>query len=502
MADFGRGLEAVGRTDLLGTIGSVSSFIEKAKSAEEARKLREELESTRVPIGGAPAPAATPIEAPAGGAGAGIDIGTGAGIGMGAEESPTTQALGAIQAEEAEQVVDVQDVPAIQALAPFPSAQNLLMKVADVNGWIQNVGGVQTISARNLQTAQALISQDLNLQKNLNELALNDIVGTEGQITNALADPKLKDDERQQLAEQLEQVKIQKGSILNAVNAMDREIRKAQALATPAGEKPLTLTNVQAAVVDKARTVGREGLTPAEQQVFDKVVAVSKGQTISVGAGETELEKGVGKLNVKTLEGFREEGKNARDTTLNLKKVEALLPRVKTGKFKGVKTAAASAAKAFGIDLDPELDDTQSLAALTSELALRLRNPESGLGLTGNTSEKDLQFLKDAVIGIEKEPAANEVLLFMALKAQKRRVEIAKMAEKHFREFRKAGKALDAFGPEWQNELDTFADKNPLFTDKEVSDILGKVKTPAGEAPLEPTGGAQRIGRFQVEVLP
>ena len=44
-------------------------------------------------------------------------------------------------------------------------------------------------------------------------------------------------------------------------------------------------------------------------------------------------------------------------------------------------------------------------------MALRLRNPESGLGLTGNTSNKDLQFLKDSVVGLARTEQGNKLII-------------------------------------------------------------------------------------------
>ena len=40
-------------------------------------------------------------------------------------------------------------------------------------------------------------------------------------------------------------------------------------------------------------------------------------------------------------------------------------------------------------------------------MALRLRNPTSGLGLTGSTSNKDLDFLKASVPGLQRSEAGN-----------------------------------------------------------------------------------------------
>jgi hypothetical protein len=62
----------------------------------------------------------------------------------------------------------------------------------------------------------------------------------------------------------------------------------------------------------------------------------------------------------------------------------------------------------------------ETIKALQNQMALRLRNPDSGFGLTGNTSERDVKFLKDMVAGIEKTPEANRVVLTIMMAKQRR----------------------------------------------------------------------------------
>lgn len=57
------------------------------------------------------------------------------------------------------------------------------------------------------------------------------------------------------------------------------------------------------------------------------------------------------------------------------------------------------------------LTQTEMYEALSNRLALQVRNPESGLGLPGNTSNRDLNFLKDSVPGLAKSVAGNKLLI-------------------------------------------------------------------------------------------
>lgn len=60
---------------------------------------------------------------------------------------------------------------------------------------------------------------------------------------------------------------------------------------------------------------------------------------------------------------------------------------------------------------DEQVTLQQVFQANASKMALAFRNPESGFGLTGNTSNRDLDFLKTIPPGLEKTRAANVIIL-------------------------------------------------------------------------------------------
>ena len=57
------------------------------------------------------------------------------------------------------------------------------------------------------------------------------------------------------------------------------------------------------------------------------------------------------------------------------------------------------------------LDKAQYFESITNKMALILRNPDSGLGLTGSTSNRDLSFLKASVPGLSKTAEGNMLIL-------------------------------------------------------------------------------------------
>ena len=107
--------------------------------------------------------------------------------------------------------------------------------------------------------------------------------------------------------------------------------------------------------------------------------------------------------------------------------------KFKTGALEPFKVKVAALAEAFDLKINiTGLGAAQAFDALSSELALRLRNPDSGLGLTGNTSNRDLAFLRAAVMGLGKTKLANEILMNLSIAALDRQIEVAEATEEYF----------------------------------------------------------------------
>jgi hypothetical protein len=448
---IGAGLEGAGRKDIVGESLRISDFLAKQKAAEEAAKMRQQLESVQLPVraaGAAPvevAPVTTvPVREVPEGIGAQAE-----GVGMQTEGIGPQDALQQIQQREQEQVVDVRDVPAVKSLDPYPSAQNLLMEVARINGWLSEVGGVPTISMGNMAMAQKAISQDLNLHKAINELALQDVTTTIAQMESALADPKLKDDQRAQLEGQLDMANKKKNSFLNAVNTTDHEIRRrlATTQAKAVAEKPETTDIVEAQVLQKARADGLESLNPAEKAIYDKAIAVSKGVQVAVGAGEKKYEEEFGAASVKTLTDAIANGRKARETLNKFDVMANLLKKVETGKFAGVKKTVSQLASGFGLDIDPGLGDVEAFDSMANQLALSLKDQ-----LPGPMSDADREFLQRSTVELTKTREGNKQLVEIGKRIASRNIEAARLAQNMAKDAKKRGGRFDLV--EYEAELD------------------------------------------------
>lgn len=93
-----------------------------------------------------------------------------------------------------------------------------------------------------------------------------------------------------------------------------------------------------------------------------------------------------------------------------------------TGAFTPIITTWKGYLKSVGVDVKG-LTPAEVLDSISKKYALLIRNPKSGLGLTGNTSDADLRFLRDAVIGLAKSNNANEALLIIDSAAQRRKIQ-------------------------------------------------------------------------------
>ena len=132
-------------------------------------------------------------------------------------------------------------------------------------------------------------------------------------------------------------------------------------------------------------------------------------------------EKGLGrkKLNEKLAEQFAKDIEFARkslEMDQQLDRMSLALSRgAKTGKMEEFILEGKSFLQSIGFDVG-DLSEQEMLRELSNKMALMLRNPSSGLGLTGNTSERDLQFLKDSVPGLARTEGGNVAIIGMLKK--------------------------------------------------------------------------------------
>ena len=82
--------------------------------------------------------------------------------------------------------------------------------------------------------------------------------------------------------------------------------------------------------------------------------------------------------------------------------------------FKGVLSGV------LGVELEG-LAEAEALTAIANKLALEVRNPASGMGLPGATSNRDLDFLNNAIPGLRKSVKGNRLMIALAKEQHKMR---------------------------------------------------------------------------------
>lgn len=137
---------------------------------------------------------------------------------------------------------------------------------------------------------------------------------------------------------------------------------------------------------------------------------------------------------------------------------EALKTGVRTGTFGENELALRKFAGAMGIGDADTLASGELLKALQNRMALQMRNPDSGMGMPGSVSDRDILFLKDAQIGIDRSPEGNALMLEAFRRIEQRKLDIAEMADQYVID----NGNLD---PKFNQKVRQYAEDNPLFAD-------------------------------------
>jgi len=166
--------------------------------------------------------------------------------------------------------------------------------------------------------------------------------------------------------------------------------------------------------------------------------------------------KTVGEGSGKTYNEIQDAGFRANSKIAKYSRLSGLLEGVQTGKFTPMGTDLAAWAQSAGFTIDPKLGNKQAAESLANEMALELRNPSGGAGMPGAMSDQDRNFLLKMVPSLATSPEGRKMMLETSTKIAQRDKEVARMA----REYRKKHGNFDA---NFYDELEQFANANPLF---------------------------------------
>jgi hypothetical protein len=171
---------------------------------------------------------------------------------------------------------------------------------------------------------------------------------------------------------------------------------------------------------------------------------------------EGEESKAVGKFFGDAYAETQKAGFDAENKLNRYGRLKQLLDGVSTGTFTPTGLDVAKAASALGINIDPNMQNKEAAQALSSEIALQLRNPSGGAGMPGAMSDADRQFLANMVPGLATTPEGRKLMIETATKLAQRDKEVAAMARKYRQ---KKGNIDEGF----YDELAQFSSAKPLF---------------------------------------
>lgn len=172
----------------------------------------------------------------------------------------------------------------------------------------------------------------------------------------------------------------------------------------------------------------------------------------NINQQETEQSKVYGKGLGELRTEINRAGFNAPASLAKLDRMEQLLQGVEGGKLAPMGTDIASAARSFGLNIDPKLGNKEAAQALAIEMATAMRQPG-----TGAFTDKDFDNFMAAVPGLSKTPEGRAQITATLRAKAKRDMQAAELARSYAK--RNNGVIDDAFF----DQLGQFVADNPVI---------------------------------------
>lgn len=253
-----------------------------------------------------------------------------------------------------------------------------------------------------------------------------------------------------------------------------------------------TTTSTEAYVKQADGTTDKVEYTNGKEVNRIKGVTVPEtGTNINMPAGQKQEDIEMSKLNVSRYEGNLKAYDTSRMKYDNMKVAQRLMQNAEQGTLSGAKLGVAQIFQSMGLEVNPKWDDTSALKALSNQLAMEARDTSEGKGLSGNTSDRDLQFLKSSTIGIEKMPNANKIVSDILMSKAKREMDITKLATDYY-EAKGNWKGWNDYKQKWVDQHSLIDDIPSLQkadqyeTGKVYKDAQGKKATYLGGGQWQP----------------
>lgn len=207
------------------------------------------------------------------------------------------------------------------------------------------------------------------------------------------------------------------------------------------------------------RNLQAAGFQPGTPEYQRAVLDGTKtGTTVNVGAGDKAWDTESAKLFAKRYDDISSAAMNAQQMMGMYDLAEqALNSGVRTGLAADAEITLRQLGAAMGMDTDPEkLAGGELIRAVQNRMALIMRSPDGGMGMPGAISDRDIRFLKDSQVGIDRSPEGNRAMLQAFRAMEQRKIEIAQLADQYIQQ----NGRLDAG---FNRVVREHAEANPLF---------------------------------------
>jgi len=216
------------------------------------------------------------------------------------------------------------------------------------------------------------------------------------------------------------------------------------------------------------------------------------------GVAETAAQRKTGEYYGKLYGDLQDKGSTGHEELATYGRLKMLGRGIKSGPVtKNLIMPLAAVAENLGVSVDVEqfkrIGDMQAYQAITREMALRFRNPESGFGMPGAISKFDLEFLSSITPDMANSEFGRALIIQRLEGLAKRKIEIAALA----RDYEQKNGSLDSG---FHDELARFAEENPMYAPYKIGEtrknVEGKVLVFSGDE-NEGTNGWVTQGQFK-----
>jgi len=219
----------------------------------------------------------------------------------------------------------------------------------------------------------------------------------------------------------------------------------------------------------------------AEQKVLDRQnridAAGARGPLVTMTNGEPDpgaasYWKERGAADSKALDSIYAQSDVAQKFTDSADLFADIMDGVETGALADMQVDLWRAAASVGIEIPPDADKMQAGRSISNQLALMFRNPESGFGLTGGTSDKDVRFLKEIAPRIVNTPGGNKIIVEVLKRLGQRAIERSAAATKYEQDNGRFNKA------DFERQWNEYSKNTNLFDDLAPEDTAPPVSNP------------------------